>query len=84
MHRTNKEYWKRVRRIYVQTYQCTAAKTTNSIHPAKENHILITDIPRTGLSACPGMFFRFFLKDISSQVISIFAIKLAQQLFFVS
>ena len=27
-------------------------------------------------------FFRFFLKDISSQVISIFAIKLAQQLFF--
>ena len=29
-----------------------------------------------------GCFFRFFLKDISSQVISIFAIKLAQQLFF--
>lgn len=32
-------------------------KQQNSIHPAKENHILITDIPRTGLSACPGMFF---------------------------
>ncbi len=23
----------------------------------KESHILITDSPRTGLSACPGMFF---------------------------